>query len=457
MSPRLPRGHTLSATERIRSSVGSLLSGDDRLVLAVSGGVDSMVLLHAVGEWLAGSVPAASLPERVTVATFDHGTGAHATSAVAHVRRSAEAHGLAVVAGRADAPLQGEAAWRDARWRFLRRLARERGATVVTAHTRDDHLETIVMRTLRGSGARGLSALLAPSPVRRPLLECSRSDVLGFAQEVGLTWVDDPSNGDRAYLRNRVRLDLLPAMREANPGFDEAMLALARRATALRTACAAAVAPLVEEVGPGRVVARGITDASWEPGARALLWQSLAEMGGIVLDWRGTTRLARFSADGRTGTRIPLSGGYEAVHRHDVIELRRRPVRAGASAALDVAAETVFGDWRFRPLAMTSLQERDERGVPDRHDAWSAWLPADGSLEVRAWRAGDRMTSSGSQPRRVKRFFADRRVAAADREGWPVVVADGEIVWIPGVRRGLAATVRSGRPRVCIICERLRS
>ncbi len=418
-----------------------------------------MVLAHAVADWLDASGDAADR-ERVTVATFDHRTGDHAAEAVAHVRRWGRARGMTVVAGRAAEALAGEADWRDARWRFLRRVARERSAVVVTAHTRDDHLETIVMRAMRGSGARGLSALITPSPVRRPLIEHTRDEVLAYARAAGVSWTDDPTNADRSYLRNRIRLDLLPAMRAASPDVDEVLLELARRAAVLRADCARVVAPLIVERGTGRVVARALTDASWPDAARALLWQSLAEVAGIALDWRGTVRLARFSAEGRAGTRIPLSGGYEAVHRRDAIELRRRPPVITSSAAIDVASETRYGSWRFRPLALTTLQEREPGGVDGEraeHDVWSAWLPADGMLEVRGWRPGDRMVSSGSQPRRVKRFLADRRVAAADREGWPVVVADGEIVWIPGVRRGRAATVRSGRPRVCIVCERLRS
>lgn len=418
-----------------------------------------MVLAHAVAEALDESGHGAGR-ERVTVATFDHGTGPHAADAVEHVRRWGRARGLSVVVGRAAGTLAGEAAWREARWRFLRRVARERAAVVVTAHTRDDHVETIVMRVMRGSGARGLSALVTPSPVRRPLIELTREEILTYAREARVAWIDDPTNADRAYLRNRMRLDVLPAMRAVAPDLDDVLLELARRAAALRADCARVVTPLVLERGDGRVLARAVTDASWSDEARALLWQSLAEVAGVALDWRGTERLARFSAEGRPGTRIPLSGGYEAVHRGDAIELRRRPSVVTSSAAIDVASETRYGSWRFRPLALTTLQERDATRVDGErapHDAWTAWLPADAQLEVRGWRPGDRMISSGSRPRRVKRFLADRRVAAADREGWPVVVADGEIVWIPGVRRGSAATVRSGRPRVCIVCERLRS
>ncbi|HEX4935475.1 MAG TPA: tRNA lysidine(34) synthetase TilS [Gemmatimonadaceae bacterium] len=448
--------------------MASLLAEGGRFVLAVSGGVDSMVLLHAA----ATACPTPEGAQRLVVATFDHGTGAHARDAVAHVRRWATAWGLRVVARAADRPIAPpvEAAWRAARWDFLREVAADHGARVVTAHTLDDQLETVVMRAMRGAGARGLSALRAPSNVRRPLLPITREEVLAYAAAHAVAWVDDPGNASRAHLRNRVRLDLLPALTAADPSFGDAMLALADRAAALRAECSSVVARQVLSGGPGWVVARQVTDERWEPRARALYWQTVADRAGIALDWRGTDRLARFAASGRGGTRIPLSGGYEAVHRREAIEIRRRRAVDAGSVVLRPGEEARFGPFRFRSgSAIHPMRGGGGGGMPwcagsstasgeevGDQEGWSAWLPADATLEVRAWRAGDRMDSSGGAPRRVKRFLADRRVAAADREGWPVVVADGEIVWIPGVRRGHAATVRSGRPRVCFLCERLR-
>lgn len=410
-----------------------------------------MVLLHAAtggGE--------RGRDGRLVVATFDHGTGEHARAASAHVQRWARAWGLPVHAQRSLGTQRGEAAWREARWRFLQAVARAHEAVVVTAHTRDDQVETIVMRILRGSGARGLSALRSPSSVVRPLLDLPRADVLAYAEALDLSWVDDPTNRDRAFLRNRVRHDLLPALLAQRPSLSSELLALAERAATLRARCAEAVAPLVVDVRPGRVLARGTTTDDWPLDARALLWQSLAEQAGIALDRRGTARLAHFSSSGRRGARVSLAGGYEAVHRGETIELRRRPAAPPASVArLATESATSFGAWRFTPLperVPPPRPARDER--PE--DPWRAWLPADGEVEVRAWRDGDRMVSSGGTPRRVKRFFADRRVPAVDREGWPVIVLEGEIVWIPGVRRGPAATARPGRPGVCIVCERLR-
>ncbi len=253
-------------------------------MLAVSGGIDSMSLLDACVR--------AGRRARLTVATFDHGTGEAATRAATLVREFATSRGLEVVAGHGAVAKPDEASWRAERWRFLRDAAEARSAAVVTAHTRDDQVETIVMRLLRGAGGRGLSALRAPSPVRRPFLDLSRSEIEGYASHVGLAWVDDPSNARRAHLRNRVRHDLLPALRSHDSGLEVELLRLAEEAGKLRGACADAVDRVVIDARAGRVLAHAVIDESWSDEAAALFCQTLADFAGLALDRRGTTRLS---------------------------------------------------------------------------------------------------------------------------------------------------------------------
>src|SRR5690242_8703017 len=216
-------GDPPSIIETIRHAVDTSLSTAGRIVLAVSGGIDSMVLLDA----------AAWKPRRtreIVVATFDHGTGTAAASACELVERVAAAHGIECVVGRATGLHRSEAAWRDARWTFLRALAVARSASIATAHTGDDQIETILMRAMRGAGPRGLAALAAPSDVLRPFLALRRTAISSYAGALQLAWVDDPTNDSRAFFRNRVRHDLLPALRRADPCFDEALLELGRTA-----------------------------------------------------------------------------------------------------------------------------------------------------------------------------------------------------------------------------------
>jgi tRNA(Ile)-lysidine synthase len=140
---------------------------------------------------------------------------------------------------------------------------------------------------------------------------------------------------------------------------------------------------------------------------------------------------------------MQLSGGYEAVSHRGVLIVRK--VDAGApSGALGLSAGVQVGSFRF--------DARDEDVV----SLWSAMLPAGKRLTVRAWHPGDRMVPAGGDARRVKGLLRDAGVDAASRGSWPVVLADDEIVWVPGVRRSSAASARSGRPVVTYHCERLR-
>ena len=428
------------AVLRVEHAVRHALERAGRVVLAVSGGRDSMVLLDAA---------ARAAPGRVAcVATFDHGTGAAAVRAARLVARRARSLGFEVRRGRARDVRPTEAAWREARWAFLRATGRDRDALVATAHTRDDQVETVFMRALRGAGARGLAALYAESPgVVRPLLDLGRAEVAAYARARALRWVDDPSNASSAFLRNRVRRDLLPALERARPGFADALLALARRAAGLRAAVAAHVSDHVAHTPHGAALTVARADLlGYDPAALRLLWPALAARAGIALDRRGTERVATFTIMGRPGARMQLAGGFEVVRwRGDLLVRRARDGGApGDAHTLDPGARV--GPWRFAP---------DDRGVDGEGGAWSALLPADAPALVRAWRPGDRMTPHGATaPRRVKGLLRDAGVDAGSRRGWPVVLVEGEIVWVPGVRRSSAATVRSGRPVVRYRCER---
>ena len=439
---------TMQIAGRIRAEVARELAPLPRVVVAVSGGLDSMTLLDAVAH---------AVPERVcAVAVFDHRTGPAARRAVQHVRAAAKSRGLPLRVGVASRQLPArEAAWRDARWRFLRGVASEHDAPVVTGHTRDDQVETIFLRSLRESAARGLAALHAGAGVVRPMLSFTRVELESYAAECGLAWVDDPSNASLAHARNRARLELLPALERVRPGLTETLLSVSNRAWMLRQDVDRWLdANVVSRVGPEKgasrsngalEVARGSL-ASYDADQLRLLWPALAARVGLALDRRGTERLAAFTITGRPGTRIQLSGRFEAVRTGETLVVRRANGDAirGPRA---MAASLSIGGWRFRRVT------GDASGAPE--DLWSALLPRGPRATVRAWRAGDRMVPHGATlERRLKGLFRDAGVDAVRRRSWPVVLVDERIEWIPGVRRSSAATVRSGRPVVLYRCER---
>ncbi|MEO7962539.1 MAG: tRNA lysidine(34) synthetase TilS [Gemmatimonadaceae bacterium] len=460
----------MDAETTIPDAVGALLGREPRVVLAVSGGVDSIVLLHAAARVRSKEC------DSLIVATFDHGTGLAATNAANLVRRIGEVYGLAVESGYRAAPAaqslespiahaNSEASWREARWHFLREVADRQHAVVATAHTRDDQIETVAMRIIRGAGVRGLAGLLADSDVVRPLLSVSRSDVVRYAREHELEWIEDPSNRSRRHFRNRVRLDLLPAVARVHPAFEQTLLEISTRAAGVRRSIER-VASSLSTSRRGRLFISRKQLGGLPEESLPFVWQALAARERITLDRRGTMRLTRQAATLLQGGRIPLSGRFELVATADEFSFRRCPPIVVSNLAVQsfaLAQVTQFGPWRFSPVSDATInQDGTSEGVGTwsatlENAPWTAWLPTDRTLSLRGWRDGDRIAANDVEARcrRVKRFFADRHISAVDRVGWPVVVAGDEIIWIPGIRRTSAASVRSGRPGVCMRCERL--
>ena len=433
----------------IETSVELLLSRRQRLVLAVSGGADSAVLLDAV-------VRLRTPAHQIVVASVDHGTGAAATEATALAVAAAARAGLPAISERLSLSQRDEASLREGRWKFLRRVAAFHDAGVVTAHSLDDHIETVVMRALRGSSARGLAGLLAASAIERPLREHRRSAIREYAWTRRVEFIEDPSNSSLTYLRNRVRLQLLPAIRALRPGFEQEMIDLSQRAATLRAQVDEMAGEFMIDSGEGREAshpwvlvrldAEGLNDLSDE--SLWLVLPSLAARSGVTLDRRGLARLASVVRSA-AGSRGQLSGGFEAIRgRHD-LTLSRPSAIDPAVLRLREKGETRFGSFRFRAEPGASI-------VDDPSSAWRIYIPKSAEPVVRQWHPGDRLTTDlrGGR-RRVKRFFADAGVVGPLRVGWPVVICGDDVVWIPGIKASQAAVRREAK-MVHYTCERIR-
>jgi tRNA(Ile)-lysidine synthase len=303
---------------QLESVVGSALADCAHAVLAVSGGLDSMVLLTA----------ASRLPPRarrnILVATFDHGTGKAAGRAAALVARQAYRAGFLCVTGRASTIGTKEEEWRRGRWAFLQQVAEKRGSCVVTAHNLDDQVETVFMRILRDAGPRGLAGLYADSEIVRPFLNISRARLAEYATRNRVPFVQDPSNCDRRHLRNRIRLDILPSIVKRNPAFPDELLSLARKSAEWRRSLeelAGSVESESEREGGLRINRSSLQ--GFDEDCLRVLWPALAARASVVMDRRGTHRAAEFTIKGATGGTIQLSGGIEIVMRRDHMLLRR--------------------------------------------------------------------------------------------------------------------------------------
>jgi len=208
-----------------------MLQPGERVLVAVSGGADSMALLHALWEMRR------DFRLHCIVAHLDHGLRPEAAQEKSFVRKAALELGVPFISRKADVRqkqhdehLALQEAAREARYAFLQEAAKAHRATkIALGHTADDQAESIIMRLLRGSGTRGLAGI---PPVRgeifiRPLIEVWRHAVESFLQERKVAYLTDPSNLSLHFLRNRVRHELLPILQQYNPRFRQTLVQMA--------------------------------------------------------------------------------------------------------------------------------------------------------------------------------------------------------------------------------------
>lgn len=420
----------MSLPERFERHLGALAPPPGPAVVAVSGGPDSLALLDLLAG--AGSARAQVLE----VAHADHGIHAESGRVAGLVRAAAARYGLPChVAALALGPATTETAARRARYQWLDALADRLGAQVIlTAHQRDDQVETVLMRLLRGSGPAGLAGIpVWRGRLLRPLLPFSRVELADHLRDQGIeAWVD-PANQDPRHLRSWLRTVVLPLLRQGVPDLDRRILALAARAAVDRGAWDRLLATLPgldpqREVGGVSVAASPLR--GYDSGVRLGLLGAMGRRVGCIVGPARAARIERLLKRGRSGAVAELGAGFTAELAFDRLQLFR-VVRHPSGEEVRVAGPAgvvTVGDW--------TLEWRREPAPPrlERSQA-TTWL-VDGTYLARPWRPGDRILPLGGIGRRlVVRCMQDEKVPRSARANWPVVERDGAVVWVPGVCR----------------------
>jgi tRNA(Ile)-lysidine synthase len=426
-----------------------LLAAGDMVLVAVSGGADSVALLVALHE-LRGA-----LGIRLAAAHLDHGLrGEEGANDRRFVEALATRLGVTLHSERVTLPAGNlEATARRARYAFLERTATELTATrIATAHTLDDQAETLLLRLFRGAGRRGLGGIRPRrGRIVRPLLLCDRVQVRYFLADRGLEWRQDRMNFDFGFARTRVRAGYLPALRrEFNPRLPQA---LARLADVLRDEDL-----LLDRLASTAVGRRVVLDLAvlrvLEPAlARRALrcwWrrQGSGRRLGLAHVEAALSLVRRDGGDGevrvpggtieRVGTKLAFRAVADAEPPIGPYEIRLVP---GA------VVETP-GGWRLR------LSETLATDAPAAGDA-VCLLDADrvpATFTVRNRRSGDRMRLLGlTGHTTIKRLLIARRVPRGRRAAYPLLLAGEEVLWVPGCGRSDRAPITADTRRVWVI------
>lgn len=423
-----------------------LLAGRRRLLVALSGGLDSMCLLHLLRFGGHGF--------ELRAAHFDHALRPDSASDADWVRGVCRAWGVPLTEARAAEPPRGEAAARGARYAFLQDALDATGAEVVlTAHHADDQAETLLFRLARGTGIGGLAGIRARRGfVIRPLLPFQRAELLAYAQAAGLRWREDRSNLDLRFARNRIRHVVLPALHAARPDAARHLARLAGRAAEAESAWR----HVVREAAAAVLLDRGEADfalardrlLAYHPHVRTRVVRYLLHELGSRPDRSGTRSAMEFISSGRSGGRIDLAGGVRLQREFDRLLLQKS---GAAPTRSDV------------PLEIRAVGTGNGSFVAGGQEFVARWAPAslptggarsatfDPSalrfpLHLRAWRPGDRIRMAyGSK--KLKKLLQERRVGRGARAGVPVLVdAAGDVLWVVGIARSERALPTAGVP-----------
>jgi tRNA(Ile)-lysidine synthase len=437
-----------------------LVSSGDCVLVAVSGGPDSAALLHLLYDLRE------ELELHLEVAHLQHGIrGAEAQEDARFVAELAEKLGLPFhlkevnlrqiksAAGKGNL----EALARAERYRFFADVARERNlGKIAMAHTQDDQAETVLMWLVRGSGLKGLGGMPSTHQldgtnnesasrlmVIRPLLDVSRAEIEEYLNEKHLTSRLDRSNQDPSFLRNWIRLKLIPQLKEKMDRNLPSRLAqqaeLIREENDLLDALAHAA---IKEIRTAEGMNRGSLLKHSKAMQRRLLrlWIEATRGHLLGLDFQHVEALLDLIADGPPQGRLSIPGGWQLVKEYETLRLEKQSRRMGQQRAcysyllqvgedLHIHEAGLMIQTRAISLPLPSLPDNLTEAVFD-----VASLAAD--LTLRNFRHGDRFQPLGmAGHKKVKELFIEKKVPLPVRASLPLLMLGDEVIWIPGYGR----------------------
>jgi tRNA(Ile)-lysidine synthase len=403
----------------LEARAGALLEPGRPVVVLLSGGRDSVCLLDV----------AIRLGGPVTALHCNYGLRAEADEDEAFCAALCERLGAGFEAVRAGAPAGNVQAWaRELRYAEARRLAEPLDALVATGHTATDQVETVLYRLAASPGRRALLGMPErEGRIVRPLLGSTREETAAYCRARGLAWREDPTNASDAFARNRARHGLIPALRALHPAAEANVL----RTLALLRDEAAVLDELVAAAVDPPEVARlaELPPALVRLAVQALADRATADRAPAV--GARTEEILALGARGGTAA-LDVGGGLRAVVEYGVLRFDGGPPPPPIAAELSVPGQTRYGTGTLA-CTETGAGALDADALGPR-------------LEARPWRPGDRVRLQAGT-RSLQDLFTDHKVPREQRPQLPVVLAAGEVAWVPGIATAerFAATAATRR------------
>lgn len=464
----MERRSIIRRVERAVRSVLTAVPANRRglILVALSGGPDSVALLHAL---LHISADHPELGYGIAAAHLNHRLrGAESDRDECFVRSLCANAGVPLVVEQANdlnrTRSNIEERARELRYEFLNRTADRLGAPLIaTAHHADDQAETVMLRLLRGSGAAGLAAMaeIGPGRLIRPLLKVQKTAIIAYNSVTKAEFVTDSSNLVDNFLRNRVRSELLPMLeRDYAPGLGRRLAELAGEMRELNDFLTGqARRELTTRVGgDNRLNLAGFSDLHSALVAAVLREFLRVNLGSLRhirrIQVEALRSMCMASAESGTST-IALPGGWTFRREYGFAALERGRGESHTPFAVRLAIE---GRTVVQAAGFAFFSNVIEAGQPafpappwKPASAMEAYFDAEavGNLVVRSFAPGDRIRVFGRGGRRkVHDVFIDNKLPVRLRSRWPLVVSDGEVAWMPGFVRSATAIVTPSTRKV---------
>jgi len=426
-------------------------------LVGLSGGLDSIVLLHG----LTVLQQQGKLPFVLRAIHINHGLHPDADQWQQHCAKICDQWGVAFVARKVDLssatqttagkpPAGLEKAARDARYAAFRQ-ALQAGEALLLAHHRDDQMETLLLRLLRGAGPRGLAGIpvtreLGAGFLWRPLLEIDRTQLLGYAQQHQLAWINDASNADQQFDRNYLRHAILPLLEARWPGYRESWsksAALQREAESLLVELAESDLQSVRLEQPNELAMVGLTALS-KPRQRNLLRRWLVDLDLPEPGWNTLQQLTEVIIPAQdSNATYPIDNVVFARFRERLVVLRQVDEidtnavlnwDPNAQAALSLPANGLL---QARPATATTGDTKMA-------------IALQGPVQIRYRQGGETCTLRGRPHKSLKKILQEQGIETWHRARLPLLYADGELIYIPGVGATEASVVPDGNAGLVI-------
>ncbi len=435
---KLTRAIAKSVTDALKRAG---VEAGQTLIVGVSGGADSMALLYALQ----------ATGRDFHVVHVEHGLRGEDSLEDAHfVERVCNLLGcpyhLVAVDATAEAAQRGKGvqeAARHLRYAAFSEFAERHGAAVLTAHHGDDQLETRLLHIMRGGSLSGLGGMALRSdergfPLVRPLLETPRTELIAALTEAGHSWREDASNTDPHYLRSRIRHELLPLLRDLQPGFEGPLGRLGERAGEAAKAIEVQFAPLLQHLKATGTIPvdafkaspapRMLADAiarEFQLGAQHV--QALLALTSDLNSAPNTTGSAFETADHR----ISRTGGHINIHA-------RAGGNHGSLGSNDIATKAATIELKGTHPLLTWTDTKHNPGRAIDPDMRTAQLDSDTlkwPMTLRPWKAGDRLQPIGMEgSQKVSDLLNQRKRSPSQRTKTLVLESNGQIAWVLGER-----------------------